>query len=79
MLDSFIYSVNTVLPIFVIVALGWSLFRAKLVTPEFTAMAERLVFRVALPVMLFLEVSSADLASAFDGRFIIFCCAGILL
>lgn len=78
MLNSFIYSVNTVLPIFVIVALGWILLRVKFITPEFTAAAERLVFKVALPVMLFLEVSSADLKSDFNGRFILFCCVGIL-
>lgn len=79
MLNSFIYSINTVLPIFIIVALGWVLLRVKFITPDFTATAERLVFKVALPVMLFTEVSSADLDTDFDGRFIIFCCAGILI
>ncbi|MDD4774838.1 MAG: AEC family transporter [Eubacteriales bacterium] len=79
MYNSFIYSVNTVLPVFIIVALGWILLRMKLITPDFTATAEKLVFKVALPAMLFCEVSSADLAADFDGRFIVFCCLGILI
>ena len=78
MFESFLYSVNTVFPIFIIVALGWVLLRIKLITPEFTAVAERLVFKIALPVMLFTEVASADFETVFDGRFILFCCAGIL-
>lgn len=79
MLNSFLYSVNTVFPVFIIVVLGWVLLRRKFITPDFAAVAERLVFKVALPVMLFLEVSCADAGRDFDGKFIIFCSAGILI
>lgn len=79
MLNNFIYSVNTVLPVFIIVVLGWILLRIKLITADFAATAEKLVFKVALPVMLFSEVSTADISTAFDARFIFFCCAGILI
>ncbi len=79
MLDSFIYAINSVLPIFIIVALGYILMRFGFLGESFTVSAERLVFKVALPVMLFLEVSGADAENLFDGKFILFCSGGIII
>ena len=79
MLDSFLYSVNIILPVLLIVALGYILKRIGFLTKEFTDVAEKLVFKVALPVQLFLEIAQSDGISAFSGKFIIFCVCGILI
>lgn len=79
MLDSFIYAVNTVLPIFIIVALGYLLMRFKIINEAFTSAAEKLVFKIALPSMLFTEVATADAKTVFDRNFILYCVAGIVL
>lgn len=78
MLDSFIYAVNTVLPIFIIVALGYILMRTGFINEGFTNVADRLVFKVALPVMLFTEIATADASEIFDAGFIAYCVCGIV-
>lgn len=59
MYESFIYSVNAVAPIFILAVLGYMLSKIKLVSDEFIAVSDRLVFNVALPSMLFCEITGA--------------------
>jgi len=72
MLDNFLFSINVILPIFCIAAIGFFLGRIGFLPPSFTEIAERVVFRIALPVMLFLELRSASVSSI-DMRLILFC------
>lgn len=78
MLNNLLYSVNAVVPIFVIVLLGRILKSAKFLSAQFFAESEKFVFKVALPCMLFLEVASADPDTAFDGKLILYCVCGII-
>ena len=57
MLDNLLYSVNAILPIILLVVLGWILKRFGKLTGAFTETADWLVFKSGLPVMLFLEVA----------------------
>lgn len=79
MLDSLIYSINTVFPIFIIVILGSLLKKFKFLNSEFFSQSEKLVFKLALPAMLFLEVAGADPSTAFDPKLITFCVCGVVL
>ena len=72
MIDNLVYSVNAILPIFLLVVLGWFLRRKGRLTDGFTEIADWLVFRVGLPVMLFLEVAESSLSENMDGRLILF-------
>lgn len=38
-------------------------------------MADKLVFKVTLPVMLFCDMATLDLAHSFDAKFVLFCFA----
>ena len=75
-MDSFLFSLNATLPLFLIIALGYFLKRLHLTTPEFVRVADKLVFKVALPVMLFLEIARMDFSQGFDWKFCAFC-AGV--
>lgn len=55
-MESFIFAVNAVLPIILMVALGYALKRVGFLNESFAKMGNRLVFRVFLPAMLFLNV-----------------------
>lgn len=77
MLDNFIYSVNVILPVFIIVILGFILGRTKFLGEGFIDPAEKVVFKIALPVMLFLEVAGAEKLSGGDVRLIIFCVVAV--
>ena len=60
MLKIFILAANAVLPIVLLILLGYILKRIGFLTAEFLTVGNRLVFRVALPVMLFLNVYGID-------------------
>ena len=55
-MEALIFAVNAVLPIMMMVALGYALKRIGLIPAAFAPMANKLVFRVFLPVTLFLNV-----------------------
>ena len=52
-MSDFIFSLNATVPIFLIMVLGWFLMRIGLLTKEFNKVADKYVFKVALPVLLF--------------------------
>ena len=70
MLDHFLYSLNATLPVFALMVLGWVLKRARFLNDEFIRVANRLVFNVALPCMLFLDIAGMDPSQLLDGRFV---------
>ena len=55
-MESFLFALNAVAPIVITVALGYVLKRIGFLNDAFAKMANKLVFRVLLPVMLFLNV-----------------------
>lgn len=77
-MDSFIYSLNATVPVFALIVLGYLLQRIGFTTKEFVSVANQFVFRICLPVMLFLDLASTDIRHNFDGPYIGFCVAATL-
>jgi predicted permease len=61
MLSHFLFSVETVMPLFLLIALGFVLKRAEFLPEKFIAAGNKMVFYILLPVTLFNSVSSSDL------------------
>lgn len=40
---------------------------------KFTKTADRYVFRIALPALLFSDLTENNVGSAFDGKYVLFC------
>lgn len=78
-MSDFIFSVNATLPIFLTMLLGTLLRRAGVMDEPFTDYLNAFVFRVALPTLLFMDLAGQDFASAWDGRFVLFCLATTLV
>ena len=57
---------KTILPIFVIIFLGWSLRRLDFMQEGFVKPANRLVYYVAIPAMIFREIAEAELVQHFS-------------
>lgn len=57
---------TTILPIFAIILLGWALRRLGLMHEEFSRSANRLVYFVAIPAMIFREIAGAALTEHFN-------------
>ncbi len=75
-MDNFIYSLNATMPVFLVMLLGWLLKRRNFITDEFVSVADKVVFKVALPVLVFKDIAAADLYSDFNWRFVLFCFFG---
>lgn len=73
MLSNLTYSINAVVPIFILVIIGYLLKRFRFITDEYCEVSERLVFKIALPIMLFMEVAGSSLEVIGDMRLIWFC------
>lgn len=72
-MENFIFSLNATLPLFLLAALGWLLMRGGMFSKEFVRVADKFVFQVALPVMLFRDIATADIREIFDIRFVAYC------
>lgn len=72
-MQDFVFSLNATMPVFLVIVLGWVLMRIGLFTKEFTRVADKYVFKVALPVLLFKDIATADIRSDFDLTFVLFC------
>lgn len=74
-MDSFIFSLNATMPVFLVILLGYWLKRIGFLTEGFTSVADKLVFKVALPAQLFYDIACTDLRQDFEPSFVIFCMA----
>lgn len=67
-MSNLIFSLNSTLPIFIVIIIGYVLGQKKFLTKEFCSVADKLVFRVGLPAMLFCDMTSIDLTENFNGK-----------
>lgn len=67
-MSNLIYSINATLPIFLLIILGKVLKTTKIINDEFTKTADRYVFRIALPALLFSDLTENNVGSAFDRK-----------
>lgn len=78
-MDSFIFAVNAVLPIVLMIAVGYILKRIGFMSGEFAKAANKLVFRVFLPAMLFLNVYKIDSFGGVHPGYIVYCLIALLV
>ena len=78
MLTNLLVSLRVTLPIFAVILVGWVLRRKEVLDDGFVRRANDLIFRVALPAKLFLDVSGSDLRGAMNGTFVLLAVLGTL-
>ena len=67
------FSMNSTMPLFFVMLLGYVLYQKKFLSDAFVAGANKFVFYVALPVQLFRDLAATDVRTAFDGAYVLFC------
>lgn len=72
-MENFIFSVNVTIPIFLVILLGYLLKKKEFLTDEFVRVANKYVFVVALPVMLFQDIAKTDVKQEMNLKFFLFC------
>ena len=78
-MQNFIFSLNVTLPLVIMMSLGWLLKYFKVCDENFFKTANKLIFKIFLPLMLFNNIYSSDIQSSFNQRLIIFTVASILI
>ncbi len=74
-MDSLIFSLNAVLPIIIMVLIGYILKKAGFINFDFAKQLNKIVFRIFLPVMLFLNVYKIEDLSSFDFWYVLYAAA----
>lgn len=69
---------TTIIPIFAIIALGWFVRTKGFIQPEFLGPANRLVYYLAIPAMIFHEISKGSLSTQFDAAVILITLLSVL-
>ena len=75
MFSDFLYAFNGVMPIFAVALVGYILKQKNFLTDDFVKTADKLVFRVMLPCLLFTNVAYIDIdkVGANDFKLLLFC------
>jgi len=66
------FSAQITLPIFMVVVLGYLLYRSGFLTDAFVQVGSKLVFSIALPTLIFLKIIELDWQSAVNGEIVLF-------
>ena len=77
-MSDLLFSANAVLPIIIMVFLGWTLKKIKLVNDNFLTVGNRLTFKVLLPILLFNNVYAIQSFSAINWTFVLYGVAGVV-
>ncbi|MBO5898829.1 MAG: AEC family transporter [Clostridia bacterium] len=78
-MDSLIFAINAVAPIIAMVAIGYILKKIGFMTPDFAKAANKLVFRLFLPCMLFLNVYRIEDLGGMDFGYVIYVLLAVLV
>lgn len=78
-MSNFVFSINATIPIFLVILLGWFLMKIHLITEEFADVANKYVFKVALPVLLFRDIATTSILDDLNIGFVLFCFFGTII
>lgn len=78
-MENLIIAVNTVLPMFLMIAAGYAAKKSSIISPAAALQANSLCFRLFVSVLMFSNLYHADLHTSFNGPLLLFCICGILL
>lgn len=74
LMGNLLFSCNVVVPIFLLIMLGYALTRLKLWDGSFLKVANNVCFKCFLPVLLFYNVATANIFEVFNGKLILYAC-----
>ena len=72
-MDNLIFSLNATIPVFLMMVLGMIFRKIGLFDEAFITKMNKFVFVVALPALLFEDISTADFTTVWDTSYVLFC------
>lgn len=77
--DNFLFSVNVTIPVFLVILVGWFIKKIGIINDAFADAANKYVFKVALPVLLFKDIATTSVLDDMNLKFVVFCFFGTLI
>ena len=71
MLNQFLEILTIVLPVFLVVGLGYMVKRSSMVDANFLFQLNRLIYYIALPSLLFYKIATAEFTASFNGTLVV--------
>ena len=71
-MNDFIFSINAVLPLFILTALGWFLTKIKVWDENFLKTGNSISFNILIPAMLFYNIYISDFGAVFNANLLAF-------
>lgn len=72
-MENLVFSLNAVVPVFLLMLLGVLFRNMGLLDEHVTGKLNQFVFKAALPVLLFRDLSGENFYEAWNGKFVLFC------
>ena len=72
-MENLIFSLNATVPVFLMMVIGMVLRRVGWVDEDFASKANKFVFRLPLPFLLFSDLATVDFTEVWDLKFVLFC------
>lgn len=72
-MSNFIFCLNATIPIFLLMVLGVLFYKMNIFSDSFVKTMNSFVFKIALPVLVFKELSTQDFVHVWNGTFVLFC------
>lgn len=72
-MENLLFSLNSTMPLFLVMVIGYFLKKKGMLTRGFTSAAEKFNFDITLPALLIRDLSAIDIYGTFDLKFVIFC------
>lgn len=73
MINNLIFSLNTTIPIFILMLLGMFFKKIGLFDDHFVTKMNQFVFKICLPTLLVLDLAKTNIRQAWDFSFVLFC------
>ncbi|MBQ6846044.1 MAG: AEC family transporter [Oscillospiraceae bacterium] len=71
-MEDFLFSVNAVIPLFILMAVGWILTRLNVWNSDFLKIANTISFNILIPCNLFCNIYNANFTEVFDAKLLSF-------
>lgn len=72
-MDNLIYSLNATVPVFLVIVAGYLLKKIGLINDEFIKVANKLNFRVTLPMLLIQDLMNMNFRAEFEVKYVLYC------
>ena len=78
-MSNLIFSLNATMPVFLVMMLGYIFRKTGFISESFASSMNSFVFKIALPVNLFVQLYEVDFWKLWDTSYVVYCFAVSLL